>query len=905
MSKKLKYLLLSLSFLCIAITGLSLHFAMLENVNAADETTILTCVLKFDANGGQGSVPNSITYKRTSTTAGWSGNYQISDSRPNKEGCKFMGWAISENATVAQYANGHYYGGAGFASLATPNADDTTTGTLTLYAVYGQMSISVSQPEGSGTSTSPYLISSAEQLRWIAYNTNKTSTWSNGKYFKQTANIDIQWTLWEPIGLNNNYSFKGFYDGGGFTIANLRVDNYSLSDSISATDGGAIAPYQGLFGYVGTAGTIQNVNVSVGTVSGEDNSFTIGYQVNSINNYVTATNTFYVGAIAGRNDGTISNCKNYAFLGYGYNDQSTGKGNTIGGIVGDNRGTIENCTNSGYVMGATNVGGNAGMNYGTISNCENKPGPSSTYKVYTHTDNDIGAKGSYAGGIAGTNYGKVENCKNFAYIKLFAGSSTVGGIVGVNYQNSSILSSVNFGKVEGVYSGVGGIVGQIANNTSAARQNLVTNCINQGQVISTSSSSSQSCGGIVGNVVISSSGAFDVEISSCENQASIDSYYDVGGIAGRIGSSSSDQTGLTVKVANCTNAGYVKGATSTSATGYYIGGIVGRINSSNSVIVDCVNSAQVSNSTRPNYYVGGIAGMNQLATIEGCVNSGKFLAYKEGGGIVGYASNGNILNCNNHGIGSLYGYSTASSSSTLSSAENNVYCAGGIIGKGLNNTKIVACTNTGVINSGNAVSSGGSYYTFYCAGIAGFLSGENAIEYCKNWGRIFCNRGMGGLVGVISSTGNVTIKSCYSDCYLYYFSSISTAYIFSGDIVALCDGVLNIQDCVSKTAYGSSLANSNAIAYRIGLSNAEAQLNCSHTLVASPAGKEIQTNSGTFTTEDCIYNLNGTKSIVGQTDNFYQNWIFLDGWANPLPSALYWGFVNEKTEENLNAWLNS
>ena len=73
-----------------------------------------------------------------------------------------------------------------------------------------------------------------------------------GVTVKLTRDIDMRYVDFEPIGTYKN-PFEGHFDGQGYTISNLTLDD----------------PYQysaGLFGYVGYYGIVKNVNVENGFI---------------------------------------------------------------------------------------------------------------------------------------------------------------------------------------------------------------------------------------------------------------------------------------------------------------------------------------------------------------------------------------------------------------------------------------------------------------------------------------------------------------------------------------------------------------------------------------------------------------------------------------------------------------
>ena len=74
--------------------------------------------------------------------------------------------------------------------------------------------------KGEGTADSPYLVESAEDLKYIQVQVDAGTTFE-GKYFKQTADIDLNNKEWAPIGERTAKPFIGLYDGNGFKIVNF------------------------------------------------------------------------------------------------------------------------------------------------------------------------------------------------------------------------------------------------------------------------------------------------------------------------------------------------------------------------------------------------------------------------------------------------------------------------------------------------------------------------------------------------------------------------------------------------------------------------------------------------------------------------------------------------------------
>ena len=248
--------------------------------------------------------------------------------------------------------------------------------------------------DGFGIKTNPYLIEDVEDLKLLAKKVNSGETYTN-KYFKQTANIDLEnEPNWTPIGtvivINNGKDarpFKGTFDGDGYKITNLKVTGNSNN--------------AGLFGYTQDA-TIKNCNVT-GEVSGSSD----------------------VGGIVGNADGKTQ------ILSCSFRGDVTGEDSYIGGIAGSARGTIKNCYALADVTASfVDAGGIAGYAYHvTIENCY--------YSGNVSAGND-------AGGIAGFASGStIKNCVSLA--KSVTGSENVNRILGDVSKVENVTLTSNYG----------------------------------------------------------------------------------------------------------------------------------------------------------------------------------------------------------------------------------------------------------------------------------------------------------------------------------------------------------------------------------------------------------------------------------------------------------------------------
>ena len=114
---------------------------------------------------------------------------------------------------------------------------------------------------GAGSDVDPFLISSPANLRYLALMVNNGEDYK-GKIFQQTEDIDLSGENWKPIGKYvsssspndvRNRDFSGIYDGKGFIISGLTIDQNLVGSSI-------INKGYGLFGFL--TGTVQNLGVT-------------------------------------------------------------------------------------------------------------------------------------------------------------------------------------------------------------------------------------------------------------------------------------------------------------------------------------------------------------------------------------------------------------------------------------------------------------------------------------------------------------------------------------------------------------------------------------------------------------------------------------------------------------------
>ena len=216
--------------------------------------------------------------------------------------------------------------------------------------------------QGIGTQEDPFKVYDIVTLNRIGRGTGAYSAWNRTAHYILTNNITLPTVAegesnWTVIGSSASRSFRGSFDGQGYTITNL-----TLSESNN---------YLGMFGYIGNGGVVKNLGLKNVNIDGWS----------------------FSGGVAGYNEGSISNC------------YSTGDiiGDLfVGGLVGINEGIISNCYSTCNVMGNRYVGGVVGgWNENTVSNCI-ALNPS----VLTRASNaiDLGRISGSSGGTLNNNY---------------------------------------------------------------------------------------------------------------------------------------------------------------------------------------------------------------------------------------------------------------------------------------------------------------------------------------------------------------------------------------------------------------------------------------------------------------------------------------------------------------------
>ncbi len=319
--------------------------------------------------------------------------------------------------------------------LTEPENKDVGTKVLTKLFTIG--AVTESQVGAMGTSSNPYIISTAEQFANIAYRLTKPQY--ENKYILRVNGIDTSVTLTnedtqfcfkqindiynvQPLGVGETLEFMGKYDGN----MNLISWDYDLLNISSATS----RQYVALFSKIGEGASVTNLKV----VANLSNQPTVGATIailcyensGTIDNVIIGESGMSFSATSKRDiywfgvsyinyqTGTISRVVNY------YNVTLQNGTDTLGirvgyaGITGTNRGIVSRCANYGdiYLQSTqTTSGGIVGINYNTVERCVLK-NTSTTINISKETSGTVSIK---FGGVVGQNSGTVSYC--YAYTR--------------------------------------------------------------------------------------------------------------------------------------------------------------------------------------------------------------------------------------------------------------------------------------------------------------------------------------------------------------------------------------------------------------------------------------------------------------------------------------------------------
>ena len=282
---------------------------------------------------------------------------------------------------------------------------------------------------GNGEVDSPYIITTAEELKWFRDEVNRGRNNICAKIADNVEVIDMSTVChaadksqnleeksWVPIGNRNIIKYRGTFDGNGKTITNLYINASQTSQN-----------NMGLFGYTYQS-TIKNLTFENANVTNTQSNTGIlvgkaGYGSTLQNIKISKTCQIkggnYTGGIAGELDGNAYNCVNY----------TTVQGiKSVGGLFGrySRKGnSITACANYGNVTASSDmVGGLVGYySSGTIQDCANYGDVKGTYRV---------------AGMAGfVSEGKVQNVFSYGNVSATDNTQEVGMAFGYSSKGAT------------------------------------------------------------------------------------------------------------------------------------------------------------------------------------------------------------------------------------------------------------------------------------------------------------------------------------------------------------------------------------------------------------------------------------------------------------------------------------
>ncbi len=337
---------------------------------------------------------------------------------------------------------------------------------------------SANQSAGSdGTQAKPWIISSAEELAFLAAEINAGSDFK-GAYIKiadEISEINLGDHYWIPMG-TEPYPFDANFDGNLKPIKNMFVDSSESSN---------YQEWSGLFGWVEGDLSLRNISIESGKVTGggQDSSQSgalIGILYNdSQNSYTTIIENCHIKDFIIEEKVNISSYDSFA-----------------GGIIG-----VMNYIKGNFTMKGCSFDG-----------------------VITQNNN---ATDIYAGGIIGALVYEnmnmtIENCHSHARITA-SNSSSSGGLIGAVADESAVTVSsliqnnLFTGTINGNSSVIGGLIGDITLKGSGltVKNNLVYILTNLPKIANTGRIAGKNTGATL-------TGNYAFVTCSDKNEASLD-----------------------------------------------------------------------------------------------------------------------------------------------------------------------------------------------------------------------------------------------------------------------------------------------------------------------------------------------------------------------------------------------
>jgi len=556
---------------------------------------------------------------------------------------------------------------------------------------------------GAGSSGNPYEIVDVFGLQGIG----SSATMLTANY-KLANNIDAGGTVnWNngagfvPIG-NNTTNFTGTFNGNGNTISSL---NIAPTNSNVTTIG--------LFGTIGSGGTVENLALSNVSITANPNAGSSGQSIGALagENAGTVNGVTAGGSI---NGGAVVNIQLGGLVGQNdqgaqiINSQATGNVTSTASLSpGNTNGSCSDSSTCEYV----NVGGFVGANFGSISGTTWTTAPTNCAASYACASGavSVGSLGS-GGGFVGMNQGIISYAFATGRVTGAAGqantgadtfdnTTSLGGFAGYNQgQISHSFATGSVGTAGTMWLSAGGFA---ADNHGTIDSSFATGAVMTGDnstaggFASSNSpgSNSQNCQSCMTGDGFNTSGA--ITNSQASGNVTVGASSVAGGFAA-IGDNKNGQNGgsfTNITATNAVNAGHDS----------IVGGLVGVLTEGGTVANSTAHNTIVA-SSGSNSIIGGVVGFNE-GTISGTTSTAPVSGTSDSyiGGITGI------------NLGLITGSST-DPAITGSGGSNFI---GGIAG-----------LNAGSINGSTAniaLSSGSPDYAGGIAGVNGSFSGEPAI----------------------------------------------------------------------------------------------------------------------------------------------------------------------------------
>lgn len=307
--------------------------------------------------------------------------------------------------------------------------------------------------EGAGTTESPYLVKTVEDLKFVAEKVNAGEAGYATAVYKQTENINLNGSKenqWTPIGTAAN-KFTGTFIGTGFEITGLYIDNADLENA-------------GLFGYIASPAKLEGITINGAKVNGKSNvgaiagaAFTGSATKCTVKGKIEISGNYKVGGMFGGGYISITDSSVTAENGSTVTGIYKGKdleGDNVGGLIGfrgEGNTKTEGCSVSGVtVAGTRKVGGLIGSAYANniTSGCSVKEVSlicNAKYDYAKSVQNQLcvgGLVGIYH--KSGNNGGSLANCKvenvNFSVSEdaVRAENWAIMGLISGGYRASSL-----------------------------------------------------------------------------------------------------------------------------------------------------------------------------------------------------------------------------------------------------------------------------------------------------------------------------------------------------------------------------------------------------------------------------------------------------------------------------------